>query len=399
MAKETIKLDEEPRCLYCGKVAGYYKNPNYTVDRPKMFCKTKCGMRHRLGYNYNEVKASKIPVDVLLDPEDRERAIDYLGDVLRRRWRYHNNGSGYIITTIDKKLVFLHRFLLGVGDDNSINVVHLNGDRKDCRKANLQIMSQEEHNIWHNTKITQDVIVEGVSKKKMSIDTKNGIKEVFFDPDDWDTIKIYRWGIKASGRWTDYAQAGVHHPDGDDRIAKGRYVRDGKEVEYTYSTARTTQLMMHRLVKGFSVVSKETDIHIDHIDGNGLNNCKDNLRTGSPQQNSRNKKTYSVSTGAIPYTGVKFRSDYARLIKQGEDASHIKNPYISSIGGKSRKYLGCFPTAEQAAQAYDNALCKHWEVVSPERQLNFPERYDEYMADLEKNTEKITDLSGQNSLE
>ena len=384
MTKKILKLDEEPRCLYCGKVAGYYKNPNYTVKRPKRFCKTKCGMRHRLGYNHDEVKASKIPADALLDPEDRERAIDYLGDVLRRRWRYHNNGSGYIKTTVDLKEVFLHRFLLGVGDDNSVNVVHLNGDRKDCRKANLQIMSLEEHNIWYNTKRTQDVIVEGVCKKKMSIDTKHGVKEVFFDSEDWDIIKVYRWGIKHSSKWTDYAQAHVPHPDGSKTICKNKYMRAGEEVEYTYSTARQTALMMHRLVKGFSVVSKGADTHIDHIDGDGLNNCKDNLKAGPPELNSRNKKTYSVSTGAIPYNGVKLRSDYAKLIKQGKDASHIKNPYVCSLGGKDRKHLGCFPTSEKAAEVYDRAVCEYWEVVSPERQLNFSDRYKEYMVDLGK---------------
>ena len=77
----------------------------------------------------------------------------------------------------------------------------------------------------------------------------------------------------------------------------------------------------------------------------------------------------------------------ADLIKQGKDASRIKKPYVSRIGGKSRKYLGCFSTAEQAAQAYDRAVCKHWEVVNPERQLNFPDRMQEYLDDL-KNTQK-----------
>jgi hypothetical protein len=391
MATKELIIKQEHKCPYCGRDPGhFFYGPGHKIKKNKTWCSRQCSHAHSKGYVYSEVIKSKIPEDVLLDPEDRERALDYVNDNLTRRWRYHCKGTGYVRTIVDLKDVFLHRFVLGVGYDNSTNVVFLNGNKKDCRKANLQIMTQEEHNIWHNTKITQDVIIEGVHKKKMSFETKHGAREVFFDPDDWDIIKIYRWCIKHSSKWSDYAQAQVPHPDGGKKICNSKHTTaTGEEIEYLYSTAKTTKLAMHRLVSGLVMVGSETGLHIDHIDGNGLNNCKENLRITSARGNTHNRKTYS--NGDVPYSGVTLRSDCVRLIKQGEDVSHIKNPFIARIGGgKDRKHLGCFPTAERAAEVYDKAVCKYWELVNPERQLNFPELKEQYLAEIEAEEKILT---------
>ena len=54
---------------------------------------------------------------------------------------------------------------------------------------------------------------------------------------------------------------------------------------------------MHRIIMD----AKKGEI-IDHLDGNGLNNQKSNLRNCTFQENMRNKRTW----GKIKYNGVSF---------------------------------------------------------------------------------------------
>jgi len=114
---------------------------------------------------------------------------------------------------------------------------------------------------------------------------------------------------------------------------------------YVARSTGVNQVLIHRLIMGFP-----EGMFIDHINGNGLDNRKENLRVCTPSQNCMNKKLRSDSTTG--YKGVyKIKS------------STNKSPYRASIGlpgdrGKNKKSLGYFPTAWEAALAYNEAATR-----------------------------------------
>jgi hypothetical protein len=99
-------------------------------------------------------------------------------------------------------------------------------------------------------------------------------------------------------------------------------------------------LMMHRII-----MNPPRNKQIDHIDHNGLNNQRSNLRECNPSQNAGNRSKY----GKNKYHGVRldYRT-YGVYIK-----ANIK------INGKL-VHLGNFKTEEVAAKAYDMAAKKHF---------------------------------------
>lgn len=94
-------------------------------------------------------------------------------------------------------------------------------------------------------------------------------------------------------------------------------------------------------------------IQVDHIDGNGLNNQKSNLRSGSLSQNQYNAKKRSDNTSG--YRGV----------------ACVRGRFHAQIQyDKKHRYIGSYPTAELAARAYDeHAKVFHGSFAK----FNFPE--------------------------
>lgn len=78
---------------------------------------------------------------------------------------------------------------------------------------------------------------------------------------------------------------------------------------------------------------------VDHIDGNGLNNRRENLRLATMKQNTRNSKRKSGNK-----TGYKGVSRY----KRDKFQAHIK------VDGKS-KFLGIFDNPKDGHKAYCEA--------------------------------------------
>ncbi len=111
------------------------------------------------------------------------------------------------------------------------------------------------------------------------------------------------------------------------------------------------------LLHHFILNTNQREITIDHINGNGLDNRKENLRICTRTQNSQNRKLNCNNTSG--YKGV--------------SKSYGKWAVQINVNGK-RLNLGRFANLLEAAKTYDEAAVKyHGEFA----RLNFPNKNKE----------------------
>lgn len=112
---------------------------------------------------------------------------------------------------------------------------------------------------------------------------------------------------------------------------------------------KRTQVLMHKMILQNCLI-------LDHKDGNGLNNQRNNLRRANSQQNSANMVSQKVMKSS-KYKGI--------LI----DRRGVNIKYCARIGynGKTR-HIGCFNSEIDAAKAYD---VKALELFGEFARLNF----------------------------
>ena len=94
-------------------------------------------------------------------------------------------------------------------------------------------------------------------------------------------------------------------------------------------------LLLHR-----AIITPPEGFFVDHIDGNGLNNRRSNLRLATPSQNSSNLHGPN-SKNSTGFKGV-------------SRSSRNKDRYIAQIKSKGKhQYIGTYDTPEEAAAAYN----------------------------------------------
>jgi hypothetical protein len=109
----------------------------------------------------------------------------------------------------------------------------------------------------------------------------------------------------------------------------------------TNDEGKRQMIHMHRVV-----LSPKEGFDIDHINGDGLDNRRRNLRYATRSQNNMNRFARHI-TKYSPYKGVCWRPIPRRW------KSYIKI-------NKKQIHLGYFSTAEEAAKAYNNAAIKYF---------------------------------------
>lgn len=121
-----------------------------------------------------------------------------------------------------------------------------------------------------------------------------------------------------------------------------------RRLAYAYRRISKTQtLLMHRAI----LRAASTQI-VDHVDFDGLNNRRDNLRLCTKTQNQAHSRHPIGTTG---FRGVTLNKS-AKTIR-----------YVAQSAATG--YIGSFDSAEDAAIAYDNIAR---ELYGPFAQLNFP---------------------------
>lgn len=113
-------------------------------------------------------------------------------------------------------------------------------------------------------------------------------------------------------------------------------------------------LRMHRLI-----IDAPKGIQVDHINGDGLDNRKENLRLVSVSQNQINRGLPVNNTSG--FKGVSWMSSCNKWFAQIRATVN---------GKKTQKYLGLFLCKESAARAYDKEALS---LFGPHAWLNFPE--------------------------
>jgi hypothetical protein len=143
------------------------------------------------------------------------------------------------------------------------------------------------------------------------------------DEEDYERVSQHRWGVE-KGKNTFYA------------LSRRKYETAGQN------------LRMHRLV-----VECPPDMLIDHRNGNGLDNQKQNLRICTNTQNMQNQR--KQHRGSNTYKGAYWEPGRRRWRAS------------IAVNGKTM-HLGHYATEEEAARAYDR---KAIELFGDFARINF----------------------------
>lgn len=130
--------------------------------------------------------------------------------------------------------------------------------------------------------------------------------------------------------------------DDEDFIYLNQYrwnVNYDNRYSVNYANTYNPFVLMHRII-----LAAPPGLMVDHIDHDGLNNQRLNLRLATNSQNQANSKT---TCGSSKYKGVSWH-------KQSQKWQ------VKCRVNRKRYYLGCFPTEEEASAVYINFAKIHF---------------------------------------
>jgi len=163
-------------------------------------------------------------------------------------------------------------------------------------------------------------------------------KYALVDEEDFERINKYKW-LCSNDRGKQYAK-------------KAEKARRSEKSKTGFSS---NVIQMANVILGL-----QRGIIVDHINGDGLDNRKKNLRIVTVQQNNMNRKKMAGLTSK--YKGVYF------------DKS--RNIYMAHITiNKKMKNLGRFRDEKDAARAYDSAALSLFEQFACINKTLFPEDF------------------------
>jgi hypothetical protein len=147
-------------------------------------------------------------------------------------------------------------------------------------------------------------------------------EEFWFDKEDFDKIKMHYW-----------------------HISNG----------YAYTNIPHGSLKLHRVI--FGLTTKESHIHVDHINRHRYDNRKENLRFGNEHVDSINHTTNKLNKTGI--SGVQYRTD-----------RKTKNWAVDISYQNKRHYLGYFDNFDEAVAIRLKAELQHFGPdYAPQRHL------------------------------
>ena len=158
-------------------------------------------------------------------------------------------------------------------------------------------------------------------------------KVALVDDTDYEWLNCFKW-YAHQNHCTFYAERNVS-------LSKNEHT-----VEY-----------MHRLILGLQAGDRR---QCDHRDGNGLNNCRSNLRVCTVAQNQRHQRLHYRNT-----TGFKGVTRRKRI---------TRNPYIAQIQVNNKHiHLGYYREKNEAKKARLKAEKKYYGDFAPERKQGLGE--------------------------
>jgi len=158
-------------------------------------------------------------------------------------------------------------------------------------------------------------------------------KRTLIDKEDFELVNKYKWFYRKSGRTK----------------GKNGYAQHSQYIKGSFkkglSWGKYTSIFMHNLI-----LPPKNGLVIDHINNNGLDNRRLNLRLVTVSQNMANfpKKQKTKSK----YRGVSFLKRRIGFTGKQWEAG-------TTLNGKGA-YIGVYVTEKEAAAAYNNFAKEHF---------------------------------------
>lgn len=157
------------------------------------------------------------------------------------------------------------------------------------------------------------------------------IDYALIDEDDYERVSKYKWHL-------------LKHQT---KTSTHKYAHGGPIEK---------QIRLHHFINGKPPKNMVTD----HLDGDGLNNSKKNLRNATYKQNAQNKKQIENEKKSCKYIGVIFDKRAKK--------------YVPRLSGK---HLGYFVDEDKAAKVYDiNAFLNYGKYAKTNNMIKYEEIKD-----------------------